>query len=940
MTEPAAIAVPRATYRLQFRGEFGFNEAAALAPYLARLGVSHVYASPYLKARPGSSHGYDIVDHGRLNPELGDGAAFERMVHAFRQHGLGQILDFVPNHVGVGGSDNPFWLNVLEWGPESAYAGWFDIDWNPDRPHLTNKLLVPFLGDQYGLELERGHLRLRFDPQEGSFAVWAYDTHKLPICPLHYPRIFEDQPILERPGDSFANLAAWGPPIERRAAELKAELAACASDDQEVHEAIEAALAGINGRAGDPDSWKRLNELIAVQYWRAAHFRVAADDINYRRFFNINDLAGLRMELPELFDRTHRLVFRLLQNGTLDGLRIDHIDGLLDPKGYLHRLRRRAPRQDFYLVVEKILARHESLREDWPVAGTTGYEFTGLVLGLLVDPAGEEGFTRAYAEFIGETASFAAIVRQSKLRIMENEMASELDGLARDASRVARQNPRTADFTRNILHRALRETIAAFPVYRTYVDAEGPPTDADRRDLDWAVAQARRHDTGLDPSVFDFLHRLLSGDLVAQPRSGFSREAALRCAMKFQQYSGPVMAKGLEDTAFYRYNRFVALNEVGGQPDEFGTSIAAFHRANRQRAERWPNAMLATATHDTKHGEDTRARLAVLSEMPDEWAVQVQNWSRVLRARRGDVEGTAPPDRNDEYLFYQLLVGTWPVEMLSGIDDAAPLAAYAERLKGAMVKSIREAKVNSTWAAPNEAYEAAALSFVSDALDPARSGAFFAGFLPFAARVAELGARNTLVQTVLKLAVPGMPDFYQGAELWDLSMVDPDNRRAVDYDLRACLLDALAPELAADRMAAMRCCFDSWQDGRFKLAAILALLDYRRSRPALFETGDYNGLRAEGPDADQVCAFVRRHQDDVLLTAAARFPARRAAGELDPGTVVPLPEPLHETGWADLLTGARFAPGAALRARDLFAILPAAVLAPASGGPAGHRAGR
>jgi (1->4)-alpha-D-glucan 1-alpha-D-glucosylmutase len=942
MTEPAAIAVPRATYRLQFRGEFGFDAAAALAPYLARLGISHVYASPYLKARPGSAHGYDIVDHDKLNPELGDGAAFERMVHAFRQHGIGQVLDFVPNHMGVGGADNPFWLNVLEWGPESVYAGWFDIDWDPDRRYLTNKLLVPFLGDQYGLELERGHLRLRFDPQEGSFAVWAYDTHKLPICPLHSPQIFGDeQPVLERLGDSFANLAAWGPPVERRAAELKAELAASAYESADVREAIEAALHGINGVEGDLDSWKRLDALIRQQYWRAAHFRVAADDINYRRFFNINDLAGLRMELPEVFRHAHRLVFRLLESGTLDGLRIDHIDGLLDPKGFLCRLRERAPRKDFYLVVEKILARHESLREDWPVAGTTGYEFAGLVLGLLVDPAGEQGFTRAYAEFAGQAEPFTEIVRQSKLRIMENEMASELTVLARDASRVARQNPRTADFTRNILHRALREIIAAFPVYRTYIDdTEGPPSDADRRDLDWAVAHARRHDTSIDPSVFDFLHRLLSGDLVAQPRSGFSREAALRCAMKFQQYSGPVMAKGLEDTAFYRYNRFVALNEVGGQPDEFGTSIAAFHHANRQRAERWPNAMLGTASHDTKRGEDTRARLAVLSEMPDEWATQVQNWSRLLRARRGDVEGTAPPERNDEYLFYQLLAGTWPVELLAGVDDGTALAAYAERIKGAIVKSIREAKVNSTWAAPDAAYEEAALSFVADALDPSRSGSFFAGFLPFAARVAELGARNTLVQTVLKLTVPGMPDFYQGAELWDLSMVDPDNRRPVDYDRRARMLDALLPQLAADRMATMRSCAGAWRDGRFKLAAIVTLLDYRRDHPALFQAGDYNGLRAEGPDADQVCAFVRRHGDDVLLTAAARFPARRAAADFDPETVIPLPESLQEAGWADVLTGGRIARGAALRACDLFAVMPAAVLVPVHDLPPAGRNGQ
>ena len=473
----------------------------------------------------------------------------------------------------------------------------------------------------------------------------------------------------------------------------------------------------------------------------------------------------------------------------LDGLRIDHVDGLLDPKGYLVRLREQAPRP-FYLVVEKILARHEALRSDWPIEGTTGYEFANLVLGLLVDPAGEAGFTQAYAGFTGQHPAFGELVRTCKIRIMVNELASELNVLARDAARVARQNPRTTDFTRNILQRALREIVACFPVYRTYVDGTGAPSELDRRDLDWAVAQARRNQTDVDPSVFDFLHRLLIADLVATPRSGFSRQAVLRLAMRVQQYSGPVMAKGLEDTAFYRYNRFVALNEVGGHPDHFGVSLAAFHKANAQRASQWPQAMLGTSTHDTKRGEDTRARLAVLSELPEEWARQVNAWSRTLRARRGDVEGTAPPERNDEYLFYQMLLGAWPAELTGiGLPDAEQAGAFAERLEGAMVKSLREAKLHTTWAAPNLAYEEAMLGFVRDALDMSRPNAFLEAFLPFQERVARLGVRNSLVQAALKLTLPGMPDIYQGAELWDLSLVDPDNRRPVDYGLRARLLE-------------------------------------------------------------------------------------------------------------------------------------------------------
>ncbi|MGE5271708.1 MAG: alpha-amylase family glycosyl hydrolase, partial [Thiohalocapsa sp.] len=428
--ERRAETLPRATYRLQFRKEFGFDDAAALAPYLARLGISHVYASPYLKARPGSTHGYDIVDHDRLNPELGDEAAFRRMSAAFAAHGLGQVLDFVPNHMGVGGADNPLWLNVLEWGPDSLYAGWFDIDWDPDRRYLQDKLLIPFLGDQYGVELERGHLRLQFDADHGTFAVWAYAVHKLPICPLDYARILgQDHPVLERLGDSFAGLRAWRPQIERRAAELKTELAALAREDPAVRTAIDEAVARLTGQVDDLHSWRHLFRLIADQFWRPAHFRVAADDINYRRFFNINELAGLRMELDDVFDHAHQLVFRLLADGTVTGLRIDHIDGLLDPKAYLNRLREGAPRRDFYLVTEKILAAHEGLREDWPVDGTTGYEFARLVLGFLVDPAGERPLTEAYERFIGVAPVFSEVVRQSKLRIMENEMASELNVL-------------------------------------------------------------------------------------------------------------------------------------------------------------------------------------------------------------------------------------------------------------------------------------------------------------------------------------------------------------------------------------------------------------------------------------------------------------------------------------------------------------------------------
>ena len=697
--------VPRATYRLQFNAAFGFAEAAALAPYLAALGISHVYCSPYLKARPGSTHGYDIVDHNALNPELGSEADFSSMVAAFRKNGLGQIFDFVPNHMGVGGADNPLWLDVLEWGPDSAFAGWFDIDWDPERRYLQDKVLVPFLGDQYGAVLEAGHLVLKFDAEEGSFAVWAYDKHKLPVCPLHYASILGDaHPALERLGDAFAHLPTSRVHVGRRAGELKADLSALAQSDADAAAAIARAADAINGRAGDLDSFGRLDALIQTQSWRPAYFRVAADDINYRRFFNINDLAGIRMEVPEVFERAHRLIFRLLDEGVIDGIRLDHIDGLLDPKAYCLRLREKAPRP-FYLVVEKIFAPHESLREDWGVDGTTGYEFANLLTGLLVDPAGEEGLSAVYAAFAGSGGDFSEIVRDCKLRIMDDEMASELIVLARAAGRVARSHPRTADFTNNVLHRALKQIIACFPVYRTYVDQDGA-SEADRRDIDWAIAKARRCDTALDPSVFDFLHKLLTADLVAEPQSGFSRVAVIGAAMRFQQYSGPVMAKGLEDTAFYRYNRLLALNEVGGSPERFSVSVATFHGANRDRARRTPNALLSTSTHDTKRGEDARARLAVLSELPQDWAEHVALWSRMIRAPQASISEEMPPDRNDEYAFYQLLLAAWPPAFFSGTLDSDAVATFRLRIEAAMLKALREAKLRTSWAAPDECLRA------------------------------------------------------------------------------------------------------------------------------------------------------------------------------------------------------------------------------------------
>jgi (1->4)-alpha-D-glucan 1-alpha-D-glucosylmutase len=924
------MSVPRATYRVQLTNRFGFAGVAKIADYLAGLGISHVYASPFLRARSGSKHGYDIVDHNALNPELGSPSDFDLMNRALRRCGIGLILDYVPNHMGVGGADNPQWLDVLEWGRASSRAEWFDIDWNPESLYLRDKVLVPFLGEQYGAALKAGHLKLRFDAEEGSLAVWAYETHKMPISPRDYARVIGNQnATLEEIGDEFSTLGEAVSQMPRRSAELKARLALEYGRDEEVQNALDEAVARYEGEEGDLDSWENLHELIQRQCWRPAYFRVAADDINYRRFFNINDLAGLRMELPDLFEHAHRLVAQWLGDGTLEGLRIDHIDGLFDPEQYLERLRGTTAKP-FYLVVEKILAPHEGLPEEWPVDGTTGYEFANQVTGLLINPAGEETLTRAYEEFIGERPNIEEIVRRSKLRIMDNEMSSELHALARDTARVARQNPITSDFTQNILQRAIRQIVACFPVYRTYVSDDGAG-EADLRYIEWAIKRAVRYEPELDASVFGFLQGVLTTDLVAQPRSGFSRHSVLRVAKKFQQFTGPVMAKGFEDTALFVYNRLLALNEVGGDPSQFGISVSSFHKANAGRVKRWPATMLTTSTHDTKRGEDVRARLAVLAGMAEEWEQQVNGWSRILRARRGDLGGGAPPSRRGEYYFYQLLVGTWPAELSNGNGGEAAagmsctLECYTKRLQAAMQKAIREGRTNSNWISPDTEYESAVAAFIADALDAQRSEAFFSVFRPFEKRVAEYGMENSLAQMVLKLTSPGVPDVYQGSEDWDLTMGDPDSRRPVDYAARAEQLERVRARLKTDRREALREYFANWRDGAIKMAVLAVLLEERRANPELFSGGSYEVLDSEGPCAEQVCAFYRATQTGNMMVAVRLFPeARREESEWSETKIATAPDWVEAR---EVFTGRTLNPAErTYSAGELFADLPIAVL--------------
>ncbi len=957
MSAAAIPAIPRATYRLQFHGGFGFADATAVVDYLDRLGISHLYASPYLKARAGSTHGYDIVDHNAINPEVGDEAAFTSLCDALAQRGMGQILDFVPNHMGVGLADNAWWLDVLEWGQESPHAQAFDIDWRPAQAALRGKVLLPVLGDHYGRILEAGELRLAFDAAEGSFSVWYY-AHRFPVSPPHYGNLLGDvartlsadgaesgveeiKPIaagfhnLRHPARSAGGRAAR----REEARSLKERLAAAVARHPALARRLEAALEGINGKPGDASSFSTLHRLLEAQSYRLAFWRVAAEEINYRRFFQINDLAGVRVEVPAVFDAVHALVLRLISEGRLHGLRIDHVDGLFDPRQYLERLQARSRAaagleegQPFYIVVEKILAPHERLREDWPVAGTTGYDFLNRLNGLFIDAASERHLSQTYRRFVGESLAFEEVAYEGRRQVMDLELASELRVLANGFNRLAEMSWLTRDHTLIGLRQALREVAACFPVYRTYVDARGADAN-DRRDLDWALSHARKRSRRADKSVFDFVHAVLTTDLAGGRRSPYRRSEVRRLAMKFQQYSSPVTAKGVEDTAFYRFNRLVSLNEVGGEPGRFGTTVPAFHHGMQERARVWPTAMLATATHDTKRGEDARARIDVLSEIPGLWEHQVRRWRTLTRRLKVEADGRLVPAANDEYLLYQALVGAWPAGFHGdGPIDAGALDDFRDRIVAYMTKAVREAKTHSSWINPDEAYEAALATFVGRLLDGRRRNLFLEDFRAFHLRLAEAGVANALSQAVLKLTAPGVPDFYQGSELWDFSLVDPDNRRPVDFDLRRRLLDELSGTAVNDGVADL---LANWPDGRIKLCVIWRLLSIRRRHPGLFAEGGYEALATVGDKADHAVAFVRRGGGATLLVAVPRLVTRLTdAGRPFPlgagawgDTALVLPDDLVPGAWSQPFTGARLSAGGdgRLRFADLLSTLPVAV---------------
>src|SRR5215472_17794635 len=830
--------LPLATYRVQLHKDFDFAKASAVVPYLARLGVSHLYASPILRSMPGSNHGYDVVDHTQVNPELGGGVAFVSLADALRGNGLKLVLDTVPNHMGIA-AGNALWEDVLENGPAALHAHFFDIEWDPVKAELRNKVLLPILGDQYGVVLDRGELQLEY--QGGS--IWLrYFDRRLPLNPRAYQdvlgpgveqvgaQIGENHPDhveLQSILTGLRNLPSRGDTSPDKVLErsrekevLKRRLNAVVSSSPVVAEHLRNNLERLNGSPNDPRSFDALDRLLEryVPY-RLAHWRVAGEEINYRRFFDINSLAAIRVEDLDVFEEAHALTFQFLARGQVHGLRIDHPDGLFDPSAYFLRLQERyfvdqarkaageavddaswpavaeallrrwrqeagsdpgSPlRRALYVVMEKIQGGKERIPEDWAVQGTTGYRFANLSTGVLIDGTAGREFTDIYEKFIGHPLRFDVMLVEKKKQVMAVSMASEINGLARELNRISEMNRRTRDFTLNSIRRALIGFIAHFPVYRTYVSAAPGVDERDAHYIQWTIAHARAADPTTNASLFQWLEDVLLKRYTEHlPQA--ERQVMLHFAMKLQQITGPVMAKGLEDTVFYVYNRLVALNEVGGEPEHFGTSVETFHQRSLERARDWPGALLGSSTHDTKRSEDVRARLAVLSEMPGEWRRALESWRKLNLGHKTDLAGRPAPTSNDEYLLYQTLLGAWPMGEL----DPSQLPTFRSRIREYMLKAIREAKVHTSWTNPDPDYEEATLRFVDRILDPGTSRVFFDQARLLKEKIERPGQVNSLVQVAMRLASPGVPVIYQGCELWDLSLVDPDNRRPVDFQLR------------------------------------------------------------------------------------------------------------------------------------------------------------
>ena len=962
--EPAYV--PCATYRLQLNKSFTFRQAAAVVDYLHDLGITDCYTSPFLMARPGSLHGYDVTDHTRFSPELGGEEEFHDFARRLKQHQMGLVVDVVPNHMCITHPSNVWWWDVLENGPSSPYSRHFDIDWNPPKAELTNKVLLPFLPDQFGLVLESQLVRVIYDA--GAFVLDCQGV-PYPLAPRSWSLLLEkvlervqpqlpegDEHLLEL--ESILTALSYLPSrdetdlakIRERQREkeiIKRRLSALVENSAVTSAAMREVLTAINGSKGDAHSFDQLERLLDDQPYRLSFWRVAADEINYRRFFDINDLAAIRVEIPEVFADVHGIPFALIQKGLVSGIRVDHPDGLFDPQKYFEDLQAQVPlpgegpaaagsavRRRLYVAAEKILVGDEELRPGWAIEGTIGYGFLNLLNGLFVDGSRKRIFHRLYRKFTGWSQSYADLTYESKRLVMQVSMSSELNVLARRLDRISEQHRRSRDFTLESLRDALREVIACFPVYRTYIRIDTQrPDDQDERYIRAAIKIAKRRNPATSGSVFDFIQNLL---LLKDPDSIGDAERAERrmFVMRFQQLTGPVMAKGLEDTAFYRYFPLLSLNEVGGSPENFGVSLSSFHERNAARRTSWANAMLASSTHDTKRSEDVRARINVLSETPAEWYRAIRAWQRLNEDKKILVNGEAVPSANEEYFLYQTLVGAWPLQAMNGKE----YTEFVGRIHSYMEKALREAKVNTSWVNPNAEYESAFRGFLDAALDPSAGKAFLDDFAPFQARIAKAGILNSLSQAVLKIASPGLPDFYQGTEVWNFSLADPDNRRPVNYEQLQAMLAGIRDAVDMNSPGLVDRLVTDPADGALKLHVTRCALQLRCKHRALFAKGNYVPLRAIGTRHKSVIAFARSFRGATVIVMAGRFFAQLGAQSRLPvgaetwgDTEVFLRKRIPPGTYRDVLTGQTVSSVArdgdpALRVSEVFSHLPVALL--------------
>ncbi len=930
--------IPNATYRIQFCPSFGFPDAEAILPYLHQLGVDTIYASPILKARRGSGHGYDVVDPARLNPELGTPDDFTSLNQSLKQRAMSWVQDIVPNHMAFD-KENAWLMDVLEKGRASVFAGYFDVDWDYAHGNLKGRILAPFLGKFYAEALEEKEIQLTFSG--GGFQIHYYDF-RFPVFVATYSIVLEDDvgrlrelwgahsEEFRRFQDLLRTIRSLPQEKDHRAVDektssIKKTLGSLYEDDPRFRSYIDDTLERFNGVAKEPESFNRLDALLSRQMFRFSFWKVGTEEINYRRFFNINGLVSLRIEKRDVFESLHKEIFQLAEEGVFQGLRVDHIDGLFDPARYLHALRERLP--ESYLVVEKILDVDERMPLCWPVQGTSGYDFLNIVNGVFCQVQNKKAFGRVYVQFSGMRLPFAELMKNKKRLIMGKHMAGDIDNLARHMKRISKNDRYGSDITLYGLKRALVEVMAYFPVYRTYINGSSIGTQ-DRLILERTVKNVKSDNPGM-MNELNFIENFLFLRFKDYCTEKEKREW-IRFVMRFQQFTGPLMAKGFEDTGLYVYNRLLSLNEVGGAPETFGTSGAAFHHYNADKNRHWPSGMNATATHDTKRGEDVRARLNVLSELPEEWGRRLRVWRRLNRNKKKKLSGRSIPENNDEYFLYQTLLGTWPF-------DTAPQDDYADRIMTYIVKAVREAKVHTAWLSPDTEYEDAYCRFISRILDPVQSEEFLQDFGAFRRKIAYFGVYNSLSQTLLKMTSPGVPDFYQGAELWDFSLVDPDNRRPVDYEQRRRYLAEIKRQSGSEPSDWLKQLWRERHNGMIKMFLINKILLIRQRWADVFARGEYLAVDIEGTRKGHVLSFIRRLDDRWVLTAAPRFlttvmeeeqlPFGRSLWE-DTALLLPSGSP---SAWRDCLTGRSLKGGERVPVGDIIQEFPVACLTGESG---------